>query len=411
MKGPALRVLYMSQYFPPEMGAPAGRVWGFSRLWTQAGREVTVLTAFPHHPTGVVPRRYQRKRLARERPDGVSVVRTWIYPAANRGVVKRILSYLSFMVSAIFTGFFVVRGHDVIIASSPQFFVGVAGWVLGVLGRGKFVFEVRDLWPDSMVAVGAIKHRGIIALLKRLEYFLYRRAHRVVVVTESTKRVLVEGGIPAEKISVVTNGVDIDEFAPGREEGLRRRLDIHDRFVISYIGTIGMAHGLEVVLRAGQKLRDEGDCDVVFLIIGEGARKQQLDDERRRRGLENVRFMGQQPRERIPALLRASDACLVHLRAAELFATVIPSKIFEIMGCGRPILMGVGGEAARIVERGEAGVVFESENADQLVALVRKLRSDRELASGLGEGGRELAVNEYCRDVLARRYMELLEGL
>jgi len=406
-----LRVLYISQYFPPEMGAPAGRVWGFSRLWAQRGREVTVLTAFPHHPTGVVPRRYQRKRLARERADGVSVVRTWIYPAANRGVAKRILSYLSFMVSAIFTGVFVVRPHDVIVASSPQFFVGVAGWVLSALGRGKFVFEIRDLWPDSVVAVGAIKREGIIRPLKRLEYFLYRRADHLVVVTESTKRVLVEGGICAEKISVVTNGVDVSVFAPGEEEELRRRLDVHDKFVISYIGTIGMAHGLEVVLRAGQKLRDLGDTDVVFLIIGEGARKQQLDDQRRRLGLGNVRFIGQRPREQIPALLRASNACLVHLRAAELFTTVIPSKIFEIMGCGRPILMGVGGEAASIVESAGAGVAFESEDGDQLVALVRKLRNDKELLSRMGKAGRELVVSEYGQDALARRYIELLERL
>ena len=338
-------------------------------------------------------------------------MRTWIYPAANRGVAKRILSYLSFMVSAIFTGLFVLRAHDVIVASSPQFFVGVTGWVLSALGRGKFVFEVRDLWPDSVVAVGAIKREEIIRPLKRLEYFLYRRAHRVVVVTESTRRVLVEGGIPAEKISVVTNGVDISVFAPGEEEELRRRLDVHDKFVISYIGTIGMAHGLEVALRAGQKLRDSGDTDVVFLIIGEGARKQQLDDQRRRLGLGNVRFVGQRPREQIPALLRASNACLVHLRAAELFTTVIPSKIFEIMGCGRPILMGVGGEAARIVESAGAGVAFESEDADQLVALVRKLRNDKELLSRMGKAGRKLVVNEYGQDALARRYIELLERL
>lgn len=378
-------------------------------MWAQWGSDVTVLTAFPHHPTGVVPRRYQRKRLVREEADGVSVVRTWIYPAANRGVAKRILSYLSFMVSAIFTGLFVVRRHDVIVASSPQFFVGVAGWVLSVLGRGKFVFEVRDLWPDSLVAVGAIKHQAIIAPLKRLEYFLYRRAHRVVVVTESTKRVLEEGGIASEKISVVTNGVDVDVFTPGTEEALRRRLDVHDKFVVSYIGTIGLAHALEVVLHAARKLRDDGDGDVVFLIVGEGARKQQLEDQLRQLGLDNVRFIGQQPRNRIPALLRASDACLVHLRAAELFTTVIPSKIFEIMGCGRPILMGVGGEAARIVERGRAGIAFESENAAQLVDMVRKLNNDRELLKRMGETAREFAVREYGRDRLARKYAELLE--
>ena len=398
--------MYLSQYFPPEMGAPPARVDGFSRLWAAWGHDVSVLTAFPHHPTGVVPRGYRRKRFARETRDGVTVVRTWIYPSANRGLVRRTLSYLSFMISAIFTGFFALRPHDVIIATSPQFFVAVAGWVLSVLGRGRFILEVRDLWPDSIIAVGALRSPWIIRPLKRLERFLYRQADRIVVVTESSKQILEESGVPAEKISVVTNGVELDRFRPGEEPALRRRLGVDGRFVVSYIGTIGMAHALDVVLRAAEAMPAESD--VLFVIVGEGALRKRLEDESQARGLRNVRFAGEQARERIPALLRASQACLVHLKRADLFKTVIPSKIFEIMACGRPILMGVGGEAARLVERAGAGIVFESENDAQLREAIHTLQADPDGLRRMGEAGRRFVETGYGRGQLARRYAALL---
>ncbi|MFH0964469.1 MAG: glycosyltransferase family 4 protein [Planctomycetota bacterium] len=401
-----MRILYVSQYFPPEMGAPAARVHEMSRAWARRGARVTVLTAMPHHPTGVVPRRYRRKRLLREERDGIRVVRTWIWPAANRGFVKRTTSYLTFMASAIVSGLTAVRKHDVVIASSPQFFVGIAGWALAKLGRGKFVFEVRDLWPDSLLAVGAMREGPAFRMLKRVERFLYREAWKIVVVTESSGRILSESGIGEEKIEVVTNGVDLETFHPGEDEETRRGLGLAGRFVVSYVGTIGLAHGLEVILRAAEKLRQAPE--IVFIVVGEGAERERIEREKEGMGLRNVLFTGEVPRERIPGILRASDACLVHLKRAKLFETVIPSKIFEIMGCGKPILMGVRGEARRLVEEAGAGVLFESEDEDGLVAAIQKLRSDKGLARRLGAGGRAFVEARYSREAMAERFLSFL---
>ena len=402
-----MRILYVSQYFPPEMGAPAGRVYELSRAWAGHRHQVTVLTTMPHHPTGIVPTSYRRKMLVRERIDGIDVVRTWIFPAANRGFVRRTASYLSFMVSAIVTGFFFVRRHDVVIATSPQFFVSIAGAVLGASGRGRFVLEIRDLWPDSLIAVGALTKAWAIRALKRLEYYLYRKARHIVVVTQSFERILSDNGVPREKISVITNGVDLAKFSPGEGQGLREALGLNGKFVVAYIGTIGLAHGLEVVLRAAERLRS--DEDIVFLLVGEGARRGEIEREQRRMGLENVVFTGEQPRDRIPDFLRAADACLVHLRRDPLFEAVIPSKVFEIMGCGKPIIMGVGGEARELVERAGAGISFESEDEEGLMAAIERLKEDGALRERMGEDGRRFVERHYNREALAGHYLELIE--
>jgi len=409
-----MRILYVSQYFPPEMGAPAARVYELSRHWVAAGHRVTVLTGFPNHPTGVMPERYRRamrRMTLREGVDGIDVVRTWLYPAPNRRPRERILNYTSFFASAAVRGLALPR-PDVVIATSPQLLVGLAGWWLARVKRCPFVFEVRDLWPESLVASGVGQDTsGFIRALRRLAAFLYRRATRIAVVTEPFKAELTSRwGIPGGRIDVVENGVETDQFAPRTDrEALRQRLGLDGRFVAAYIGTLGYAHGLETVLRAAERVRATGQRDVLFLLVGEGADKERLQQIAAQARLDNVRFMDQQPRELVPPLINAADVCLVLLRRAPLFTTVLPSKMLEFMACGRPVILGVEGYARELLERAGGGVFVEPENAEALAAAITQFARDPQLCSTLGENGRRFVTLHFSRASTARRYLRLLE--
>ena len=402
--------MYISQYFPPEMGAPAARVYELSRAWAKKGHKVTVLTGFPHHPTGVIPQKYRGRVLMRESVDGISLLRTYVYATPNKAVAKRTLSFLSFMLSAVFFAPFLLRDPDLIIATSPQFFVAVAGFLISKMKHRPFIFEVRDLWPESIVAVGAIRNRRIISLLEKIEMFLYRKSAGVVGVADSTKEILVKRGISQEKIKIVKNGVDLNAFKPGpKENWVREKYGLREKFVVSYIGTIGMAHGLEVVLRAANELQDEDD--IIFLFVGEGAEKDKLIQIKQDMSLKNVLFLNQQPRELIPDFLAASDVCLVHLKKAALFKAVLPSKVFEIMGAGRPIILGLEGECESLIRSAGAGLFMEPENTDQLVQCIMRLHNDKRLRQDLGKSGRRYVEANFSRDELAAEYFSLLKKI
>jgi colanic acid biosynthesis glycosyl transferase WcaI len=407
-----MKILYVSQYFPPEMGAPAARASELSWHWAAAGHEVTVLTGFPNHPTGMVQPEYRakfRRLVVREEIDGVSVVRTWLFPFPNRRAYERMLNYTSFCVSAATTGLFLSR-PDVVIASSPQLLVGLSGWWLARWKRVPFVFEVRDLWPESLAAVGmgdsnSLLHRS----LAKIASFLYRRSDRVVVVTPAFEEYLVERwGVPREKISVIENGVETELFAPKPETGRRSELGAEGKFVVSYIGTMGMAHGLETIIAAAAQLRDSNP-KIVFLMLGEGAEKQRMIALAREHSLHNMRFIDQQSRETIPSYIRASDACLVLLKKTDLFKTVIPTKMLEFMSCGRPVILGVDGQARAILEEARGGLVIEPENPDALAHAVCYLAANRELAREMGQNGREHIVRKFSRRNTAEKYIRVLE--
>ena len=414
-----MNILYVSQYFPPEMGAPAARAAELSRHWAAAGHEVTVLTGFPNHPTGVVPSEYRdkfRRLVVREKTDGVNVVRTWLLPFPNRKAHERMLNYSSFCVSAASTGLFLSR-PDVVIGTSPQLLVGLSGWWLARWKRVPFVFEVRDLWPESLAAVGMGESNSLVhRVLGKIAGFLYRRSDRVVVVTPAFEDYLVERWrVPREKISVIENGVETQLFAPepftGQAgAGLKTELDAEGKFVVSYIGTMGMAHGLETILAAAAQLRD-ANPEIVFLMIGEGAAKERIAALARERGLNNLRFIDQQPREKIPAYICASDVCLVLLKKTDLFKTVIPTKMLEFMSCARPVILGVEGQARAILEEARAGLAIEPENSDALVNAIRYLSANREIACELGQNGREHIVRKFSRRQTAEKYIQMLEDL
>jgi len=394
------------------MGAPAARVAELSRLWTEAGHEVTVLTGFPNHPTGKVPAQYRgkmRRLVCREEIDGVRVVRSWLLPFPNRKPYERMLNYSSFCISAAGTGMFLSK-PDIVIATSPQLLVGLAGWWIAQWNRVPFVLEVRDLWPESLAAVEAAKSDSLLyKVLSGIAAFLYRACHRIVVVTPAFQKHLVEKWeVPPEKISVVENGVDTELFNPDANTEIRKMLG-EGKFVVSYVGTIGMAHGLETVLEAASQLRHS--ANVLFLFVGEGAEKEKIISCAREWGLNNVVFVDQQRHEDIPAYICASDVCLVPLRKSELFATVLPTKLLEFMACGRPVILGVDGLARRVVQEANAGIVVEPENPTELAQAITALAADGELRAVLGRNGRYYVSQNFTRRHTAEAYMRVLQKL
>jgi glycosyltransferase involved in cell wall biosynthesis len=410
-----VKILYVSQYFPPEMGAPAARAAELSRHWARMGHDVTVLTGFPNHPTGVVPEEW-RSRFHHlrhtETVDGVRVVRTWLWPLPNRKTHERIRNYASFCVSTAVSGL-VLHKPDVIIATSPQLLCALSGWWLAFWKRVPFVFEVRDLWPESLVAVGVGSERTLLhRTLRAIARFLYRHAERVVVVAPAFKDHLIRYcDVPAAKIFTVENGVETDlfQFDPATTE-VRKQLKIDDRFLICYIGTMGNAHGLETLIAAADELQTALP-NAMFLLIGEGAEKQRIMELAAARGLANVQFLGQQPRERIPAYVSAADLCLVLLKKTELFKTVIPTKLLEYMACERPVVVAVDGQARQIVEEAGAGVYAEPENSKALVKAILTLAADPERRRQMGASGRQYIVNKFSREKTARDYIAVLGAL
>ena len=412
-----MQVLYISQYYPPEACAPSARVDAFTRLWTGAGAEVGVLTGFPNHPEGIVHAEYRkawRRAFLREERAGVKVYRTWLYPSANRKLWGRGANFTSFALSAAVAGFHVAPRNGVVIATSPQILVGLSGWALGTARLLPWVFEVRDLWPESLVGVGQATARSpLYRGVRRIADFLYRRATHIVVDGEWKRRYLIHQGVEERKISVIRNGVEedfcLDPDSAGARAArlqLRKELGLGDELVLLYAGTLGMAHGLETILEAAERLRDRRD--IAFVLIGAGAERAQLRDRVERMRLPTVRLMDKQPREKIPAYLAAADACLVPLRNQEVFKSAVPSKMFEAMAAGRPVILGVEGEAKEILLASASGLPVRPEDPEATVAAILRLRNEPALGPTLGQNGRRAVLEKHLRRAEAAHYLNLL---
>jgi len=410
-----MKIQYVSQYFPPEMGAPAARVSELSRLWTKAGHDVTVLTGFPHYPSGVVPQEYRaklRRLIMREDFDGVRIERTWLATLPNSKTWERIVSYTSFTISAALRGSF-LDSPDVVIATSPQLLECLAGLWIATLKGVPFVFEVRDLWPESLTLdADSFLNRRVRAVLTRISELLYRRARHIVVVTPAFKKYLIEHyNVTPEKISIVMNGVDPEVFTPDGETGSAvEELQLAGKFVVSFVGVLGNAHGLSTVVHAAARLQ-ETRPDVLFLLVGEGADKSNVQALAAQMGVRNLLVIGQQPRNKIPALIRASSACMVLLKKSDVFKTVIPTKMLEFMACGRPVILGVEGQARELVEDADCGVCVPPEDSASLAGAIEQLHGDAELRKRLGENGRNYVVTHFSREQTARDYIALLQRM
>ncbi len=406
-----MKILFLTDNFPPETNAPAIRTYEHARTWVELGHEVVVVTGAPNFPAGRVFAGYENRLYDASFMDGIEVVRVWTYIAANRGFLRRSLDYVSFMASA-FLASFSVRRPDVVVATSPQFFTAVAGWATAAVKRRPFVFELRDLWPESVVAVDAMRRGRAIGLLEKLARFLYRRADLMVPVTPAFARHLRGLGVADERIRVITNGIDLAALEPPAPAAeIRRRYRIPaGTFTAGFVGTLGLAHGLEVVLDAARELR--GDERFHFVLMGDGAERPRLEQRAVAAGLGNVTFIGRRDHAEALALLGAVDAALVVLRDDPVFRTVIPSKIFEAMAMARPIVLGVGGEAHRVVvDECRCGVAFAPGDAAGLVDCLRQLADDAELRAALGRRGREAVARDYQRPRLARDLLAALESV
>jgi glycosyltransferase involved in cell wall biosynthesis len=405
-----VRILFLTHYFPPEVNAPATRTHEHCREWAAAGHEVHVVTGIPSHPRGKPFSGYRARWYQYEIIDGIHTHRVWTYLAANRGVIRRTLNYLSFVPAAVFRAWRLGR-FDVAVGTSPQFFCAVAAWGAARLRRTPWVFELRDLWPTSIAAVGAVRQSTALRMLERLELFLYREAAAVVCLTRPFMRDLAGRGIDEAKLHYVPNGSVSAFWQSGSRAQGRRDLGLADDDVlVSYVGTVGMAHDLASVVEAAAHLRKRAPR-IRFLVAGDGARLEDVRAMAANRGLDNVSFAGLVPRDQLPSLLAASDVMLVTLTASEVFKTVLPSKMFEAMAAERPVVLAVDGEARDVLERSGGGVAVAPGDADALAAAIHDLAADPSRRAAMGTAGRTFVEREFDRRVWAARYLTLLDSI
>jgi len=406
-----VHILFITDNFPPEVNAPASRTFEHCRRWVSEGNQVTVLTCAPNFPNGKVYEGYKNRFHYREEMSGIATIRVITYISPNSGFFSRILDYLSFMFSAIVAGLF-VKKVDVIVATSPQFFTTVAAYFLSKIKRKPWVFELRDLWPESISAVGALRSKRVIGMLEKLELFLYRNANLIVTVTHSFKQNLMERGIASAKIKTVTNGVDLARFSSrGKAANVISDLGFQGKFVVGYIGTHGLAHGLDTIIDAAEVTQRSGlNNDIQFLFLGDGAMKRELVQRADGLELKNVTFHDTVPKDQVVSYWAILDLCVVHLKKDPLFETVIPSKIFESMAMGVPLVHCVPGESASIVADSEAGVLVPPENPDAIAAAIIDLKQDRirreQLARKALTGSKK-----YGREALADHMLDYLQDL
>lgn len=401
-----MKILFLTDNFPPETNAPAARTYEHCVEWIKQGAEVTVITCAPNFPEGKLLNGYKNRLYQTEDIDGIKVVRVWSYMSRNAGFLKRTLDYLSFGMTAFLAGLF--HRFDIIVATSPQIFTTFAGYGLSLLKRRPWVFELRDLWPESIHAVGAMKQSSAMNALERSVAFLYRRADRIVALTDAFKRTLVASGIEESKINVVTNGVSSHEFYPrDKNEELLAKLGLQDKFVVGYIGTHGMSHGLDFIVDSLAYLENK---EIHFLFLGGGAERENVVAQAQSLGLKNVTFIPPVPRNEVPDYMGLIDAGLVPLRRNETFQTVIPSKIFELAAMKKPILLGVDGQARQLLDTYCAGLYFVPEDRDSFLEAANRIATDKDIY-GQAQSGCEQLAGDYERDQLALKMLKILEDV
>ena len=404
-----MHILFLTDNFPPESNAPANRTFEHARQWVASGHRVTIITCAPNFPDGQLFEGYKNRWFQTEQMDGITVIRVWSFMTRNAGFVLRLLDFFSFMVSG-FLGGLRVRDADIIIGTSPQFFTVCAACCLAKVKRRPFVFEMRDIWPESLQAVGMSNAGLSVRLAAPLADYLYRRADHLIVVTHSFKAYLQDRGVSGERITVIPNGVDPDMFFPiPADISLQQELQLEDKFVVGYLGTHGLAHGLESVVEAARLAGQTDDLTAVhFITVGAGAQFDRIKEIAS--DLDNFTMIGQVSRADILRYWSLLDASLIHLKASPLFESVIPSKMFEAMAMGVPLLHGVGGESADIVRTSRSGICFAAEQPEALLSAIRQVSTDKDAYQQMKTSCLSSAQN-YNRASLADRMADCLQGV
>ena len=400
-----MKILFITDNFPPEVNAPATRTYEHTKEWVKRGYEVTIITCAPNFPHGKVYKGYKNRLYSKESIDGIEVIRVWSYISANKGFVKRILDYVSFAFMAFVVGLF--QKSDIIIATSPQFFTTWSAWGLSKIKQKPWVFELRDLWPESIKTVGAMKQGRVIDTLEKIELALYKSANRVVAVTDAFKENLISRGIDESKIDVVTNGSNVELFYPrAKDAELLDELNLKDKFIIGYIGTHGMAHSLDYIVKSISKIKDR---NIHFLFVGDGAKKAKVVQLAKELNLKNVTFLEPISKDEVPRYLSICDISLAPLKRSDTFKTVIPSKIFEASAMQKPTLLGVEGQAQKIIEKYNAGVCFKPEDEGDFLEKLEQIR-DEKIYKELQDGCQKLAI-DFDRKTLANKMLNIIKEL
>ncbi len=398
-----MKILFITDNFPPETNAPATRTYEHCKEWVKEGADVTVITCAPNFPQGKVYEGYKNRLYQKEHIDGIEVIRVWSYITANEGFAKRVLDYVSFAFMAFWVGLF--QKADVVVATSPQFFTTWAAVGISKICRKPWIFELRDLWPESIRTVGAMKQSRVLDWLEKVELWLYKDADRVVAVTEAFKRNLVNRGIDAKKIDVVTNGANLELYvAREKDKTLLKSLGLEGKFIVGYIGTHGMAHSLDFIVTA---LKNVDDPDIHFLFVGGGAMKQTVVEMAERLALKNVTFLDPVSKEEVSDYLSIIDVSLAPLKKSDTFKTVIPSKIFEASAMRKPTLLGVEGQAQEIIEKYGAGLCFKPEDETDFLEKLERLKNDKTLYETCLSGCEKLA-RDFDRKVLAEKMLGII---
>jgi len=411
MASPKLNILFLTDNFPPERNVPAMRTWEHVSRWVKDGHKVTIITTAPNFPQGKPLAGYTNRWYMKEDMGGVTVIRVKSYIAANEGFLKRILDYVSFMVTGGIVAMFQKR-PDILITTSPQFFCAVAGWVVSRLRRLPWIFELRDLWPASIVAVGAMKEGIAIKTLYWMEMSMYRAADRVIAVTKGLKQDLVDRGIPSDKIVVVRNGADTNRFTPRPKDAtFVEKFGLQGKFVVGYYGTIGMGAGVQTAVDAGRVLRDRGRDDIVIMLAGAGAEYDEVEKSIQEQGLTNVKLLPPFDQADMPAVWSLLDAAIVMMKDRPLFRATISSKTFEALAMGMPVIMSLpAGEATGLVDEYGFGINVLPENPEDMANAIQKLADDPALTKALGQKALE-ASRDFSRERSAGLVMDVVQDV
>ena len=407
-----MRILILSQFYFPETGATSNRIHSLAKVFKEQGHEVMVVAEKPNHPEGVFHKGFEKGLFIRGVHDGIDVTWCWVLASQKKGFLSRISFYVTYMLSSIFAVYRLKGSFDAVIASSPPLFVGVSGLIASWLKKAKFVFDVRDLWPDLAVSMGELKNRHAIRLAESLELFLYRKADTITTVTDSFKKSIIAKGIDGSKVTIVSNGTDPELFRSLKSKTtLRIELSLPDHFIVSYIGNIGIVQGLDHIIKSALFYSKSGSGKISFLFVGDGPRKKDLERDVMSLGLRNVIFRDRVPSEVASEYMNASDALLVPLANDPICEKFIPSKLFDSMAASKPVLLSVPGESREILMESEAGIFYPPEDDKALVSAIDLLNSDPDLCREMSRNGCRYVMQKYSRRAQALKMLDILNGI